>query len=361
MVININNYERFIIDYIDGNLDKARSAELLYFLSEHPEIESGIDEWEKLTLPVQPEFENFPGKQSLKKDFSKIEKITPANIDEFIIARIEGDLDEFTLQKFELYKKFHPEVMKQELLYRKLKLMPDENIKYPGKKNLKQPIPFYISLRKTTIYISAVAAVLLFILLFNNPFKKIISPSPGTSIVQSTPESVPKNVGQRAENSKVAPEQNVTIASTEQSAANRNKKNRSVKTFPETENNDQNLNANRQKIILNKLTPKNITLPLAEKQNNDISQLGFANTKTVKKQIIPPDSTSLLAIGNKIEKKLNTLKDMNMWKAIEMSFKGINDLTESDLSLETQTNEEGKVTAFAITSNDFKFWHNSKK
>jgi hypothetical protein len=134
-----------------------------------------------------------------------------------------------------------------------------------------------------------------------------------------------------------------------------------VKTFPETENYDQNLNTEHQKIILNQLTPKNIKLQIAEKQKNTILQLGIANSSPVKKQTIPPDSTSLLAFGNTIEKKLNTLKDMNMWKALEMSFKGINDLTESDLSLETKTNEEGKVTAFAIISDNFKFSRDSKK
>ena len=116
MAINLNNYERFIIDYLDDNLDASQVAELLYFISEHPELEINPEDWEKIKLYSRADTAIFPGKESLKRDFSKVETITSANAEEFIIAQLEGDLDAKTDQKLELYKKFHPEIKKQKTI-----------------------------------------------------------------------------------------------------------------------------------------------------------------------------------------------------------------------------------------------------
>jgi len=55
MTINRNNYEAFIIDFIDGNLSPALRDELLVFLNQNPDIADEIDGIDGLILtpPLQ--------------------------------------------------------------------------------------------------------------------------------------------------------------------------------------------------------------------------------------------------------------------------------------------------------------------
>ena len=66
MKININNYEEWMIDYIEGNLSDAQVKEMQEFLTFHPELKAELDLFNETKL--QPDttvvFEN---KESLKK------------------------------------------------------------------------------------------------------------------------------------------------------------------------------------------------------------------------------------------------------------------------------------------------------
>jgi anti-sigma factor RsiW len=43
MSINIDNYEQYVIDYLDGNLDEIKSEEMAAFLLLHPAIAEDLD------------------------------------------------------------------------------------------------------------------------------------------------------------------------------------------------------------------------------------------------------------------------------------------------------------------------------
>ena len=43
MKININNYEEWMIDYIEGNLSDAQVKEMQEFLTFHPELKAELD------------------------------------------------------------------------------------------------------------------------------------------------------------------------------------------------------------------------------------------------------------------------------------------------------------------------------
>ena len=359
MAINLNNYERFIIDYLDDNLDAVQVAELLYFISDHPELEINPDDLEKIKLYTLANTAIFPGKESLKKDFSKIETITSANAEEFVIAQLEGDLDEKTEQKFELYKKFHPEIKKQEALYKKTILSPDENIQYSHKNSLKKPVLSQTRIRKIVFYIPTAAAVLILLLFLYNPIKEIIAPGAETSIVQNSPENTQNSNVRQPEQDNNTIEQKSPGTSSGLLADNSYKDKKTGKTSNQQEVKFYNQLSEHEKIVLHKLTPKDVIIPSTIPQTTNIL-ISAANVQTKKGQNPVEDATSLLALENTIGKKISGVKDINMWKAIRIGVNGLNELTESDLSLETKTNKEGKVTAFAITGDNFRIVHETK-
>lgn len=66
MKININNYEEWMIDYLEGNLSAAQEKELTEFLAFHPELKAELDLFNE--TKVQPDMDIvFANKESLKK------------------------------------------------------------------------------------------------------------------------------------------------------------------------------------------------------------------------------------------------------------------------------------------------------
>jgi len=66
MKININNYEAWMIDYIEGNLSAADEKELSEFLTFHPELKAELDLFSQTKLEPDTTI-IFANKQSLKK------------------------------------------------------------------------------------------------------------------------------------------------------------------------------------------------------------------------------------------------------------------------------------------------------
>lgn len=87
MQINHNNYEAFLLDYIEGNLSAEMTAELMLFLQQNPEIESGIEDFKIISL--EKEEAKFDAKKELKrKEFVVNDDV----IEGLIISCINGDL-----------------------------------------------------------------------------------------------------------------------------------------------------------------------------------------------------------------------------------------------------------------------------
>lgn len=83
--INSNNYEAFFLDYLEGNLNAQQEFELMDFLDKNPGLKAELDlELGELTL--QPENLSLD-----KGDFKKV-GIQPEEVDELMIASVEGQL-----------------------------------------------------------------------------------------------------------------------------------------------------------------------------------------------------------------------------------------------------------------------------
>jgi len=130
--INIDNYEIFIIDYLDGKLSQDQSVDLMSFLDENPEIKEDIEDLNNFSL--QANNENY--------DFSKLKKplklnpptnINSKNIDKYLIAELEGDISESEKEEIRVFIVANPQFLKSQTLIVKTKLIADKRIKLVDK------------------------------------------------------------------------------------------------------------------------------------------------------------------------------------------------------------------------------------
>lgn len=66
MKINLENYEAWMVDYIEGNLSADQQKELQAFLVFHPELQKELDAFSMTKLPVDTAV-FFPNKEALKQ------------------------------------------------------------------------------------------------------------------------------------------------------------------------------------------------------------------------------------------------------------------------------------------------------
>jgi hypothetical protein len=117
MKIDINNYEAFLLDYIEGNLSAEMTAELMLFLQQNPEIESGIEDFKIVSLVKEEE--KFDAKNALKrKEFVVNDDI----IEGLIISCINGDLSKSEEKKLMEIVNGNPDYSKLFSQYKKTKL-----------------------------------------------------------------------------------------------------------------------------------------------------------------------------------------------------------------------------------------------
>lgn len=135
MNINKNNYEAWFLDYFENQLSAEQVAELFLFLEQHPLLKEEFNSFENTILPAEfLEEENLLNKQSLKKYAAVCEE----NINEWLIAQIEGELDAPQLKSLEDFLTEHPAFLNDQNLIAKTKLAKDNEECFALKPKLKQ-------------------------------------------------------------------------------------------------------------------------------------------------------------------------------------------------------------------------------
>jgi hypothetical protein len=148
-IININNYEAFWVDYLDGVLNSDQENALLSFLEENPSIAGNLIDVEDYKLP------------ELDAEYPQKTKLLSFNqIDNLLIAKIEGTIS-VEDDKF-ITEKINSEVATQESysIYKKTVLSPDNTIVFPNKNSLKKSVrvPMFR-------YVSSIAAAIIIVAL----------------------------------------------------------------------------------------------------------------------------------------------------------------------------------------------------
>lgn len=154
-LITKNNYEAFLLDYVEGNLSPEHTAELMLFFENNPELKEDLEAFDMLTLDVpQTELKN---KEALKIDENKVTALT---FDDFAIAEIEGLNSKKQSAALKTFLVQNPSKQKEFEAYQKTKLVGVATI-FENKAALKQDkkvVPLYW-------WYSAAAAVILIVFL----------------------------------------------------------------------------------------------------------------------------------------------------------------------------------------------------
>ena len=159
--IDLNNYEAYFLDFMEGNLGAEEKQDLFDFLALHPELKSEM-EADFVGVELFPTNVEFGDKAALKIDESDL-ILSLNTVEELMIASIEGQLSQKHEGQLQAY------IQKENLerkyaAYKATILVADQSIIYPEKSELKKEtrvIHFSFYAR-----VASVAAVGLFLIGF---------------------------------------------------------------------------------------------------------------------------------------------------------------------------------------------------
>ena len=154
--INKSNYENYVIDYLDGNLNAIENDCFVAFLEDNLDIKEEIFDLDNIELI--PEKKEFLEKDTLKKPpIVSVPGINELNYEEHFIAHFEGDLNESQTSSLLKFTDKNPGLIKEFKLHGSLQLIPDKNIAFSDKSVLKHK-----SNLRPIWYSSAAAVLILF-------------------------------------------------------------------------------------------------------------------------------------------------------------------------------------------------------
>jgi len=153
IIVNEHNYEAYYLDYLEGNLNKEDTAQLLKFLDKNPLLKLELDDIDDVVLEADT-LVSF-NKNLLKKN------IDSTSVEDYIIASLENEISEDDAKELEDFLKNDADAKLLSERYEKT-ILPKEHIIYPRKSDLKKrrTIPFY-----AYPMAGAAAVIILFILL----------------------------------------------------------------------------------------------------------------------------------------------------------------------------------------------------
>ena len=136
--IDHSNYEAWLLDRLEGNLTPGQEQELDAFLAAHPELDPGLDELPKLDqLHMALTTDD---KDVLKRTLPPTGQPLLTHIDDFLVARLEGDLTTEQLTGLRLFLQAHPELQRSAQLCDLVKLVP-EAMAFATKRDLERQLP----------------------------------------------------------------------------------------------------------------------------------------------------------------------------------------------------------------------------
>jgi hypothetical protein len=342
--ININNYEQFFLDFTEGNLNESLQIELREFLKNNPELGQELLDFDpELRFPLTEEI--FDSKNILKIQ----------DTDYSLIALLENDLKEDEQEKMKEAILYDPSLQKEWNLYSKTKLKADVQTVFHDKRSLKKKETKIVQLFKPALQLAAGLALLIALnFLFRQEettgFSQGIArrgnshiagkelSSKSIAVVQTNDEI--KNTVKKA-GKIISPVENPEINFSP-----------IAKVYPvEQENIDpQIFNARQTETLFS----KDLLASNTEKEDLETGQekdyLTFGN-------FIKDRFRKAVTDEDEIEKK----KKFDVWDMVNAAAKGYEALTDKRIDINKDIDENGEVSAFAVSTGKIGFQKNIKK
>lgn len=119
MNLDRHTYEAWLLDRSEGNLSPEQERQLDLFLAEHPELHAGADPLPNVDAVYTP----FAAKDMLHRDFPPLGAPDASRLNDFLAARLEGDLSPEQEKQLDRYLYEHPEASRDAAAMAKAKVV----------------------------------------------------------------------------------------------------------------------------------------------------------------------------------------------------------------------------------------------
>lgn len=355
MIINRQNYQIWITDYYDGQMDDFQVEVLMDFLKKNPDLMSEFEDYAGLIMKPD-EQDSYDTSGLLRTP----EELSNEQVEHFSIAMMENDLSEKQKEELNELEKTDPRFRENINIYKKIKLRPG-NIAYSDRSSLLK-IPYrrrIIKIIVSSVSIAASIAIItgLFFIL-SQPAVEYINDylaednQPLTVPVQLN-EDRPPLLDIKSEEARYIPAKTQVTVATSISTPEIIKKDSLpgqhrtlVNITPLTAKSNIRLDDSQTHYLLAEIDPYPTTLPAGFDNNTDLSVREFLAYQ-FRKQILKDEDPDI--------------ENLKAWEIADAGIMGVNTLLGWNMELDTEKNEEGKLESISFTSELVKFDHNSKK
>ncbi|HOP03238.1 MAG TPA: hypothetical protein PL017_01015 [Tenuifilaceae bacterium] len=349
-MITRENYEVFIIDYLDGNLNPGLAEELHRFLQLNPDL---AEEFEGLSsVSLTPKNIEFEGKELLKKkSFSRhgIESETTY----LLIAEHEGDISEE--EKFQLSKLLNenPSLQNDRIIFSKTKLVANPNEKFEYKMKFKRTPVIKLKQHSLRFALSIAASLLIFVGLFALVNTRLVTNQ--NFIVQSQ-EQKPQKEKPETEHLKNNEHQEVLLVNQEFEKKIAEEKPESLHKKETVDGGDIRFMSTPQEQTEAPFSKEAVVLKRVEPI--DLQKVTLTQTKSTIEIAIPRTSNTMVHHAELSQKAKNTLskgslKDVGLFDIVQLGVNKFSQATGTNLKLEGERNREGKLVKVEFNSKLF--------
>ena len=348
-----SNYEIWLIDWLDGNLDKARIEQLMAFLDENPDLKEEAD---LLSLSrLIPESKPSRAKKLSKKTPAELPS---SQIEYLSVAYLENDLSDAQIKDLKDNISVNPDNRKLFDSIQRIRLKP-LNYRYRNKSRLKKKTRAEKILRLSVIGLSAAATIAIIILSYiatprsltitneeivRNLFTDTILLQPGAVITynENLPSEKPYQVNKVNKAETSVPDiyeityQPVVLLSVDSSAVTERNTEfviSKVPVFSKAEINKEILNPS--------LISSNIVIREPLYYDDERSRLSRFIAVTFREKILKNDEYN--------DAPLKT------YEIAEAGIEGLNKLLGWEMALVKTSDEEGQLKSFYFSSRVLKF------
>lgn len=156
-MIDISNYEAYVMDFLEGNLNEHLQAQFEAFLLKYPDVAAEIEDLasDDFKFP-EPQFAAMSNPPHIH--INQVDGIGEDNYEELMAWSVDEDLDPSLATSMKSFVAQNPLLEKDYKLYQATKLASSQLLQFPEKSGLKKPVPIYW---QTTIVRSVAAAIIL--------------------------------------------------------------------------------------------------------------------------------------------------------------------------------------------------------
>jgi len=142
VLIDIMNYETYVVDFLEGNLNEEMEAAFRAFLLANPAIAEEIEELEAFEALTPIGSTSFDA-SSLKIEITASGEINETNYEEHLALWSNAPAETAERQHVEAFVAANPALAQDAALYKAALLKPDTAVVFAEKGSLKQPIPLW--------------------------------------------------------------------------------------------------------------------------------------------------------------------------------------------------------------------------